>query len=616
MAADWQMWSVLVAVGVVVILYALERFSIEIVSAGAIAFFLLFFQLFPLPNGGFGAHEILSGFGNPALVTILALLVVGQGMFQTGAMEGPSRALANLHGRFPTVTMGGLFLFVMTISAFVNNTPVVIMFIPVLVSIAGRIGTSPSRVMMPLSYVSILAGMTTLIGSSTNLLVSQMLKENEHMELGFFTQTPLGLILACAGIVYLLVLGRFLIPERVIADNDTGTGRQYLAQIEITSGHAHEGDTPVAGMFPELSSVSVRLIQRGIKTFLPPFSDEVKLQDGDILTIAATRKALSDLLVSDASLPSSMLKDMESHEDGPGDLALTEAVVAPNGRYVGRTLGALDFQARTGCVVLGVERKAKMVRRPLRSIRLEGGDDLLIFGTVKNIRAMRYSRDLLVLLWAMRDVPDLRRATIARAIFGMIVLLAATGLLPILHTALLGAIAMIATQCLNLRQAARALDLRIFMLIGAAFAMCGAMQATGAAHMIAHTAVEIAQPFGFWGLLVGLFGIVAILTNVLSNAATAVLFSPIALQAAEQFAQTPAQEQHMAVAAILTVIYAANCSFATPIAYQTNLLVMGPGHYRFLDYLRVGGPLILLLWLVFAVASPYVLGIAGPGAGQ
>jgi len=609
--AALQMWIVGASIIVVVVMYALERFSIEMVSITAIGFYLVLFHVYPVEGVRFGASEILSGFANPALITILALLVVGQGMFQTGAMETPSRFLANLHERQPTGTMVGLFLFVMVISAFINNTPVVIMFIPILASIAGRVGTSPSGVMMPLSYVSILAGMVTMIGSSTNLLVADVLSQETDMELGFFTQTPLGLILAAVGLLYLATIGRKLTPERVPPENASGTGRQYIAQIEITVGHPHEGDAPVAGMFARFNTVIVRMVQRGNQTFLPPFSDEAALTAGDILTLAATRSALSDLLTSDANLLSSMLRTgADEHQDNPaGELALTEAVIAPNGRFVGQTLSTIGFRSHTGCIVLGIERKAQMVRKPLAQIRLQAGDDLLIFGARKDLSALRHDRDLLVLLWSMSEVPDIRRAWIAHLIFGGIIVLAVSGLLPVLHAALAGAIAMIATHCLNPRQAVRALDFRIFLLIGAAFAMGGALQAVGAADLIAQSAVTVAMPYGPMGFLIGLFGVVALLTNVLSNAATAVLFAPIAVRASEAFATTPDEQSKLAIAAVLTVIYAANCSFATPIAYQTNLLVMGPGHYKFLDYARVGGPLILLLWLAFALTAPYVLGI-------
>ncbi len=614
MFADPELVRMTLVLGIVagiVLLYAFELYSIEIVSIGAIAVFLLLFHFWPTPNSAFGAPELLAGFANPALIAILALLVMGQGMFHTGAMEGPSRTLAAYYDRRPLLTMAGLFGFVMLTSAFVNNTPVVVMFIPVLVTIAQRIGTSASGVMIPLSYVSILAGMTTLIGSSTNMLVADVLKREHGINIGFFDLAPIGLVLAFAGIIYLLTIGKRLLPERKIGEKQKISGRQYIAQVEITADNPHLGEQPIAGMFPELQSVTVRMVQRGRQVFYPPYDDEATLCEGDILTVAATRKALNDLLISDPGVLSGMLRSGAGHDDADpvGALAITEAVVAPGSRYVGRTVEQINLRARTGCIVLGVQRRSHMLRQELSTIRLQEGDDVLLFGSQLGLRELRHDRSLLVLLWSMSDVPDIRRATRARIIFGVTILLAASGILPILVAALGGAVGMVAFKCLNLNQAARALDLRIFLLIGAAFAMGASLAETGAVDLLANTAVALAMPYGPVALLVGLFAIVAILTNVLSNAATAVLFAPIAVNAAVKFAETPEMESKLAIAAVMTVIYAANCSFATPIAYQTNLLVMGPGHYKFMDYLRVGGPLVVVLWVVFALFAPYYFGL-------
>ncbi len=606
-----RMIVVLAIVAVIVVFYALEIFSIELVSAGAIATFLLLFHFWPVPQSTFGSENILAGFSNPALIAILALLVVGQGMFHTGAMEGPSRVLAASYDRHPTLTMAALFGFVMLVSAFINNTPVVVMFIPVLVTIAARVGTSASQVMIPLSYVSILAGMTTLIGSSTNILVADVLKREGHIALGFFSLAPMGLVLAFVGVAYLLLIGVRLLPKRDGAKKEHGSGRQYIAQIEITAKNPHLGEVPVAGMYPQLQTVTVRMVQRGDRIFYPPYDDDATLQEGDILTVAATRKALSDLLISDPGILSGMLRTGAAEEDAnpEGALAITEAVVAPGSRYIGRTLEQIGFRARTGCIVLGIQRRSHMMRQKLSTIRLQAGDDLLLFGSRVGLRALRHDKDLLVLLWSMADVPDIRRSGRARLIFGAVILATASGFVPIVDAALAGAVAMVVFGCLNLRQAARSLDLRIYLLIGAAFAMGASLQESGAAEMIANAAVTAAMPYGPAVLLIGLFGLVAVLTNILSNAATAVLFAPIAVNAAIQFADTPAMEEKLAIAAVMTVIYAANCSFATPIAYQTNLLVMGPGHYKFMDYLRVGGPLVLLLWLVYAIIAPYYFGL-------
>ncbi|MDQ7078266.1 MAG: SLC13 family permease [Robiginitomaculum sp.] len=335
------------------------------------------------------------------------------------------------------------------------------------------------------------------------------------------------------------------------------------------------------------------------------------MQEGDVLTVAATRKVLSDLLISDPGMLSGMLRGDATKESAnpEGALAITEAVVAPGSRYEGRTLEQIGLRARTGCIVLGIQRRSHMMRQKLSTIRLQAGDDLLLFGSRADLRALRHDRNLLVLLWSMADVPDIRLALRARLIFGAVILAAASGVIPIVDAALGGAVAMVIFGCLNLRQAARALDLRIYLLIGAAFAMGASLQESGAAEMMANAAVHAAMPYGPTALLIGLFALVAVLTNILSNAATAVLFAPIAMNAAIKFADTPEMENKLAVAAVMTVIYAANCSFATPIAYQTNLLVMGPGHYRFMDYLRVGGPLVVLIWLVFSLIAPYYFGL-------
>ncbi len=601
-----RMGIILLSVVVTIALYATERFAIELVSTAVIAFYLVFFHLWPEPHSTFGAKEVLSGFANPALIAVLALLVVGQGMFHTGALEGPSRRLVAAHEKHPTMTMAVLFGFVILISAFINNTPVVVMFIPVLVAISTRTGSAPSAVMMPLSFVSILAGMTTLIGSSTNLLVADVLKEKEGIELGFFAVTPFGLILAGAGLLYLLFIGRHLLPHHHARDTAKRSGQQYLAQIELHAGHPHLGERPVAGMYAHLNTVTVRMVQRGDVSFFPPFDERATLQEGDILTVAATRKALVELLISDPEVLSSMVRGNSDENIDPADsMAITEAVVAPGSRYTGRSLEQLDFANKTGCIVLGVQRRSRMLRQKLSTIRLEAGDDLLIFGTRKTLRALRFNKDLLVLLWSMSDIPDLRRANRARLIFGAVIVAAASGLIPIIVAALMGAVAMVMSGCLNVRQAGRALDLRIYLLIAAAFAMGASLHETGAAAMLAETAVNLALPYGPMALLLGLFAIVAILTNILSNAATAVLFAPIAVDAAVKFSDTPQMEHKLAIAAILTVIYAANCSFATPVAYQTNLLVMGPGQYKFVDYFKAGAPLVVILWVVFALIAPF-----------
>lgn len=604
----WQMWVVLAGVGVAVIFYCLDRVPLEFVSAAIVAGLLLFFQAFPMETGNPTATQLLSGFANPALITILALLIVGQGIFQTGAMDGPTRFLLESYDQHPRVTLFAMFAFVFVISAFINNTPVVVMFVPILVAISKRMERSPSKLMIPLSYVCILAGMTTLIGSSTNLLVADALMTTSGIELGFFSPTGPGLYLAAIGMLYIFIVMPRLLPDRQSMEGELSAsdGRQYIAQIEVTTDHPLRGKKPVAGMFSDLPDMTVRMIQRGEHALLPPF-DQMELKVGDLVIVATTRRKLSELLSKNADFMRGMLQTVSEGDSTPtpGDsLAMTEAVVAPGSRLIGRTIQQIGFRHSTGCVVMGIQRRSRMIRARMGEIRLEAGDTLLLFGTSTAMRRLRADRDLLLLEWATTAVADPRRTLAARIVFAGVVFFAASGLLPIVHASFAGAVAMIATGCLNSRQAARAVDLRIYLLIGSALALGTALQVTGGADLLATAVVSVFAPFGPVILLSAMFILVAILTNVLSNSATAILFTPIAVGAANQIGEDP-------TLFALTVLFAANTCFATPIGYQTNLLVMGPGHYKFGDYLRAGAPLVVVFWLAFTAYLALHYGMGG-----
>lgn len=604
-AETWQMWAAMALVAISIVFYVWEKFAIEIVSAAIVAVVLVFFLFFPIPSNNPDAAEILAGFANPALLTIMALLIVGQGIFQTGAMEGTTQRLLASYDKRPLTTLLSIFVFVFVVSAFINNTPVVVMFIPILVALAGRMGSSPSKIMIPLSYICILAGMTTLIGSSTNLLVADSYASISGAQLDFFAPTKYGIVLAIIGGVYVTFILPHLLPERATMEREIagGDGKQFIAQLEVTRDHPLRGQTPVAGMFPDLPDITVRMIQRGEHAILPPF-DDVKLRSGDLLIVAATRKTLSNLLTSRAEYLRGLLQSGPGEDEpSPGErLGLSESVIPPGSRLIGRTVEQIGFRHLTGCVVLGVQRRSRMIRKKMGEIRIEAGDVLLLFGKTDALRNLRNDRDLLLMAWATTDLPDPRRANFALIIFAGVVVAAATNLMPIVHASILGAVGMIAAGCLNTRQAARAINMRVYLLVGSAFALGTALQATGAANFIAGAVVSTFEPYGPVALVSVLFILIALLTNVLSNNATAILFTPIAIGAANQMGQDPALFA-------LTVLFAANTSFATPIGYQTNLLVMGPGHYRFADYIKAGAPLVIILWLAFTGIAAFHFGL-------
>jgi len=597
---SWQMWATFGIVLVGVISYALEKYSIELISAAILATLLLLFQLFTPDNAtNLDARSLLSGFADPALMTILALLIIGQGIFETGALDGPTRKLNSYLDAYPRRTLFLVFFSVFITSMFMNNTPVVVMFIPILSSMALQLRSSASKYMMPLSFISILAGMTTLIGSSTNILVNGVMQRMTSDGFAFFDPAIPGLLLALIGAIYLIFASKWLLPARERTKNERlHSGRQYIAPIRITQKHPLNGQKPKAGLFTQLRKMTVRIIERGEQTLLPPFDQA--LQDGDVLTVSATRKALTGLLSSYPEYLEGMLSTADFNQTvGDSRIVISEAVIAPGSRMIGQTIEKAGFHQQTGCLVLGLQRRSRMFRERMLHIRLEAGDTLLLFGYVPQIEAMRDNRDLLLLDWATKDLPDIRRANIARLIFAGVILSAVFGVLDIVQASFAGATLMIATKCLNLRQAIRAINSKIYMLIGAAFAMGIALENTGGALYIANHVTATLIDYGPQVLIAGLFLLIAIMTNLLSNAATAILFTPIAINIAEKATIDPK-------ILVLTVLFAANCSFATPIAYQTNLLVMGPGHYRFSDFLRFGIPLIFVIWVSYVLMLPFV----------
>jgi di/tricarboxylate transporter len=613
LTAPWQMWATMGIIGVTIIFYVIDRFPLELVSTGAIVALLGLFLFGPLERDSvnvLSTETLLSGFASPALFSILSLLIIGQGMFQSGALEHPTEFLLRAFDKRPWLVIISVFVFIMIISAFLNNTPVVVMFIPIMAALAQQSKTAVARYMMPLSYLSILGGMTTIIGSSTNLLAAESYHATTGGEIGFFELTPMGLILAGTGILYMATAGRWLIPirdnpnQRAISERE---GKHFIAQIEINRGHPLVGKGPVAGLFVDLPDITVRMVQRREQAILPPF-DDFTFRSGDVVIVAATRTALTTLLKSNPDILEGLMAEtsIADEEDGSvqrsTQLTMVEAIVAPGSRLIGRSIAQIGFHGQTNCVILGIERRSRMIRTQMNTIRLEAGDVLLILGDINDIRAMRSDRDILLLEWSMQGLPDPRNARIAAVIFASVVALAATGLAPIAVASITGATAMIATGCLNVRQAARAIDRRIYLLIGASLAMGVALERTGGAAVLGEGLAATAGQFGPAVLASAFFILCAGLTNVLSNNATAVLFTPIAVSAAKQLGM----DEHILV---LSVIFGSNCSFATPIAYQTNLLVMTPGHYKFKDFLIVGGPLIILLWLVFSAVAPFYFGL-------
>lgn len=604
--ADFHTFATFAIIGLTVIAYVSDRFALESVAIGSLAAFLALFAVAPYENAAgqaIGPEQLVAGFSNPALITVIALLIVGQGLFATDAMDQPARMVAKAGGASPFRAMLITLLAAAALSAFLNNTPVVVIFIPVITVLAAQHAFPAARALMPLSFLSILGGMTTIIGSSTNLLVAGVAQRNGHV-VGFFDITGPGLMLAAAGALYIF----FVMPRILGRGSGAGeerrraAGSQFIGEITVRAGHPFLGMESRAGLFPRLKDLMPRLIIRRGLEFAPPFEDMV-ISEGDRVVVAGTRRSFMNALARGSATPSTGedADDVQRVKPGPA-YHIAEAVITPGSRHAGRTVRNAGIQSTHGVDVLGIQRKSRMGRAPLADIRLEPGDTVLVGADEEHLRSMRDSHDLLLLEWSAQAVPQRQKAWIAFVIFALIVLSAATSLVPIVASSVIGAAALIATGCLTLQQAARAFDRQIFLLVGSSIAAATALEQTGGARLIAETAVTAMAGQGPVVLLSGLFLVIAILTNFLSNNATAVLFTPIALDMAERTGLPVA-------AFIAAVIFASNASFATPVGYQTNLLIMGPGGYRFSDFVKAGLPLVLLMWLTFTAIAPWYYGL-------
>lgn len=619
-----HMWFVLALTVLAVVLFVREDTPLEITSVLLLTALLLFGQIFPLNDAAghnqLDAMALLSGFSNPSLIAVLALLVMGQAMIHTDALRVVTNVFAVSNKKLIWLSIFGIFIFVMVVSAFLNNTPLVIIAIPLIQALAHTAGVSQSRVMIPLSFVAILGGMTTLIGSSTNLLVDSTMTELGYAPLGFFDFIIPGGIMAGVGFLYVIFVIPRLLPDRAtmvsaLTGNDE---KEFVAELDVAEGSKLIGMECVEGKFPKLGDLRIKLIQRAGHLILPPF-EGYKIEKGDTLIVAATRKTLSTLL---ANYPGFLLSeekkavferddedDNNQNPEGAETRILAEIMISPTSRLIDMTLEHVGFARQYEVAVLGIQRRARAVRRKLGRLRLESGDVLLIAGRQSAINAMRSTADFIVLSGSKKDIPRLGKAPLATVIFLSAIASAAMGIVSIPVAAITGAVAMIFTGCMTLRQASRAFDRKIFLLVGAMLALGSALQTTGGAQYLAMQMINLPFVESPLSMLAVFFLVIAISTNLLTNNACAILFTPIAMNLASSISMPSNSPFDIYFIFAVTVIFAANCSFASPIGYQTNLLVMGPGHYRFRDFMKSGIPLIILLWITYILIAKYYFGL-------
>ncbi len=584
----------LIAIACVLVGAALRGVGLDAVALLALAILVIGARF--VPDFDFTAREAVQGFGTTTLLIVAGMFVLADALQRTGAADWIGALVERSAKRGPRFTLLLLLPLVMGLSAVMNNTGVVVLLLPILVSAGQKAGVSPSRLLLPLSYASIVGGTLTLVGTSTTLLVAGLVIQAGHVPLGFLDILPMGLVFCFVGLVYMVVFGPRLLPDRVglLTAMTPETTRQYVTEVLVTPSSRLVGRR--LNEFPALLE-QVRFLQlvRGEESHWPPFVDQV-LQANDLLVVKGAPERIVKLLAQPGL-------DGPPDPDSGGritgiDLALAEVMIPPRSRLDHLTVVEARMRKRFGVVVLAVMRHGGHIRDQLGALRLREGDVLLVQGSPEDLaRLGAFERDLMRLGGSLPDHPRRRKAPVAVLITTLALAAGAFGLAPLSMSILVGCIAVVVLGCLTSSQAYGAIDLRILVVLGAMFGVGLAAERSGLAQDIANALLEVAGPLGPRAVLICVVIVTSLLTEVVSNAGTAAVMTPIALKAAEvgQWSDRPF---------IFAVALAASSSFLTPVGYQTNLLVYGPGGYRISDYLRFGLPLQVTLWFVCAALLP------------
>ncbi len=569
-------------------LFTRDRIPLELSSFGLIALLTGGFSVFPHEN--VDPIDFFQGFAHEALIAVCALMVLGQGLVRTGALEPVGRVLARFWTTAPFLSFLVTLIVAAFLSAFVNNTPIVVLLLPILISVCLRTSTSAASVLMPMGFATLVGGMATTIGTSTNLLVVSVARDLDAVSFGMFDFAVPAVVAASVALVYLWVIAPRLLPDRKI-DLEAASPRYFDARLHIEADSNWVDKTLAEAKAATGGDMNVVRITRG-DSYVVPLPD-VTLKAGDRLRVRDTPnqlKAFEQAL--GAPLFSGEGPVDEDHPLSAENQMLAEVAVVQGSSLDRANLKYARFLDRHQLAVLALHRAGRDIwshREQIGDVILQQADILLVQGPRDQIAALKQSTEFLV-LDASVDLPRTSKAYTALAILVGVVALAATGIMPIAISATVGAALLLATRCLNLGDAIRSISPSVYFIVAASLALGTALIATGATDYVTSLFLAATAGASPTVILSALMLLLAVLTNVVSNNAAAVIGTPIAIGIADQLG-LPTEPF------VLAVLFGANMSYATPMAYKTNLLVMSAGNYTFSEFVKVGVPLTLLMWV-------------------
>jgi di/tricarboxylate transporter len=566
------------------VLFITEKFSVDIVAVSATAALLLFRLVTP--------EEAVSGLSNPATVTVAAMFVLGAALTKTDALRGPTRLLSRL-AKNELAQLAVLIAISASFSAFINNTSVVATLLPVVLAISARQNTSASKLLIPLSYSAQFGGVCTLIGTSSNLLVSSISQQAGYGAFSMFELARLGILLLAVGLLYFVFIGRFLLPARRSAQlTDTYQLGEYITELRVMEKSPLTGKSLADSKFGQGHDIAVLEILRDHHKIFSPWDEPVR--EGDILLVRGRVQALMEIKEAQKLEiePEFKLRDgiLES-----GGMALVEIVLPRRSQLIGQTLAELDFRRRYNSIVLAMQRHGHTFREKLKAMHLEVGDALLLLGPKQQVADLRADDNFVVLNSV--DEPSQRRRMmpVAVGIFGLVVGVAAFGWMPIMATSMLGCVAMVLTGCISMEEAYHAVEWKVVFLLAGLLPLGTAIEKSGAADFIALKGLPL---FGnAYASLALTYFAAALLTEFMSHSAAAVIVAPIAIFGARRLGLNPKPF-------LIAVTFATSTTFSTPIGYHTNAMVHSAGGYKFTDFTKVGLPLNILFFVISVIGIP------------